>query len=87
MRRREFVILMGCPLIARATAALAQDTGIRRIGLLRVGPRLLHLSLMVFGKGFANRASSKANTSSSSTVWLRVRRKCPMLQASWYVAR
>jgi len=38
MRRREFVILMGCPLIARATAALAQDTGIRRIGLLRVGP-------------------------------------------------
>ena len=39
MRRREFVILLGCPLIARATAALAQDTGkIRRIGLLRVGP-------------------------------------------------
>ena len=39
MRRREFIILLGCPLMARPIAALAQDIGkVRRIGLLRVGP-------------------------------------------------
>ena len=46
----------------------------------------LQRSLMAFGKECANGALLKANTSSSSTAWHRVRRKSPTPQRSWYVA-
>jgi putative ABC transport system substrate-binding protein len=40
MKRREFIIWLGCSAIAKPTAVLAQEAGkvIRRIGFLRVGP-------------------------------------------------
>jgi ABC transporter substrate binding protein len=39
MKRRNFIILLGCPVIGRPVVALAQEAGrIRRSGFLRVGP-------------------------------------------------
>jgi hypothetical protein len=38
MRRREFIVLFGCSVIAKPKAASAQQMKPRQIGFLRVGP-------------------------------------------------
>jgi putative ABC transport system substrate-binding protein len=38
MKRREFIVLLGCSMIAKPIAVLAQQAKPSRIGFLRVGP-------------------------------------------------